>query len=239
MTVDPIRAFERGASRGRALVHSLVVVVLGLVVAVPALAGDPQPPALRLPPDAVYDRVVGPDSAVVFRHGTHVALASNRCTECHTRLFRILGPTVRISHADMNAGRSCGGCHDGRHAFGVHDKASCGSCHTGRPSADVASTPDSARRAGGPAGFRGPAPIVYAASEVSPGTVTFRHATHAKGDCSVCHPKLFAMKSSAAKPRDGMHEATACGACHDGKHAFSVENEASCERCHQEQGGER
>jgi c(7)-type cytochrome triheme protein len=62
--------------------------------------------------------------------------------------------------------------------------------------------------------------------------VTFDHATHVKGECSVCHPRLFPMKSSAAKPRDGMHEETACGACHDGKKSFGVEDDKSCFRCH-------
>jgi c(7)-type cytochrome triheme protein len=45
------------------------------------------------------------------------------------------------------------------------------------------------------------------------------------------------MKSSAAHPRDGMHEVKECGGCHDGKHAFNVEDEKSCDRCHHEKAG--
>jgi len=226
--------------------HSGVAVLVVLAVlpallrAVQAGAADTPAPALKLPADAVYDRIVGADSAVVFRHGTHVPLVGNRCTDCHPKLFRILQPTTRITHAEMNAGGSCGSCHDGQHAFGVKAQASCASCHTGRPNASLASTGTSGGAAGKPApAFRGPGPIVYPASEVSPGPVTFRHQTHVRGDCSACHPKLFAMKSSAAHPRDGMHEPGACGACHDGKQAFGVEDEKSCERCHQQKGGTR
>ncbi len=227
-------------SRSGVAVFVLVAILPGLLQAARVGAADTPAPELKLPPDAVYDRVVGADSAVVFRHGTHVPLVGNRCTDCHPKLFRILQPTPRITHAEMNAGRSCGSCHDGQHAFGVRNPESCASCHTGRPSAALASKAATAGAAGKPApSFRGPAPIVYPASEVSPGPVTFRHQTHARGDCAVCHPRLFAMKSSAAHPRDGMHEVGACGACHDGKQAFGVEDEKACERCHQQKGGAR
>ncbi|HEY6193809.1 MAG TPA: c(7)-type cytochrome triheme domain-containing protein [Candidatus Eisenbacteria bacterium] len=226
------RRFREG-SLGRTVPHSVIALLAATCFATGSRAGVPDTAALRLPPDAIYERTVGPDSAVVFRHATHVALASQRCTACHPRLFRILTPTLRISHAEMNAGRSCGGCHDGQHAFGVSAKETCPRCHLGRPSA---ATADAGARASGTRtlAFRGPKPIRFQPSDVSPGPVTFAHATHVKGECAQCHPRLFPMKSSAANLREGMHEAGACGACHDGKQAFGVEDERACARCHRE-----
>ena len=69
------------------------------------------------------------------------------------------------------------------------------------------------------------------------GKVTFDGKAHAdKGlKCPDCHtnPKLFEMK----KGKDPLTMASmvggkACGACHDGKKAFSVKAEADCVKCH-------
>jgi len=198
---------------------------------------SPAPPALKLPADAVFDRTVGPERAVTFRHATHFAAAGNRCTSCHPQQFRLLAPTRVITHREMNSGASCGSCHDGRKAFGVRDTASCALCHAGRPEARMAGAATSG--AAGVAPARGPGPIAYVRGESSPGKVTFRHATHlgAKAECASCHPKPFAMKSAGARPGGGMHESGACGACHDGKRAFGVEDDKSCARCHAGAGG--
>jgi len=69
------------------------------------------------------------------------------------------------------------------------------------------------------------------------GKVTFDGKVHAdKGlQCANCHvtPKLFEMKKSGNKmPMAAMNEGKFCGACHDGKKAFSVKDPANCARCH-------
>lgn len=192
--------------------------------------------ALRLPADRVYTRSVGPDSAVTFRHATHVEYESGRCTGCHPRLYRILGPTPAFTHRDMNDGGSCGTCHDGKHAFDVRAKESCRSCHAGRQAVSAARS-DSA---GAPAAFTGPKPFAFKRSNASPGAVTFRHETHgtkAKLACSACHSKLFAMKPLVQDPNADWHERARCGACHDGRQSFNVEDDAACERCHREGKG--
>jgi c(7)-type cytochrome triheme protein len=189
----------------------------------------PPPPPLRLPPNVSYELVVGPDRAVVFSHETHVPLAGNKCTACHPQTFRILSPTKQIAHAAMDAGGSCGSCHDGRQAFGVRDSTACASCHTGRRTI----APAAGASPSGSVASRGPAPITYAHSKASPGPVTFRHAAHVekKLACASCHPRLFAMKVAEARTVP-LHDASACGACHDGAKAFAIEDAASCARCH-------
>lgn len=190
-------------------------------------------PAMRLPADASYGRGLAADSVVVFSHRTHVQYEGNSCTGCHPKLFRILAPLAHTSHGEMNGGGSCGACHDGRKAFGVKDPAACATCHTGP-------RPQAAGAASAPAESRIPRPFFYPRGGDSPGLVTFRHETHAKDKCAACHPKLFPMKITPARPDGAMHDPIACGACHDGRKAFDVENPDLCEKCHVEpRGGAR
>ncbi len=69
------------------------------------------------------------------------------------------------------------------------------------------------------------------------GKVTFDAKVHAdkKLKCDDCHksPKLFEMKKGTNKPTmAAMNEGKSCGACHDGKKAFSVKAPADCAKCH-------
>jgi c(7)-type cytochrome triheme protein len=195
---------------------------------------------LKLPADIVYSKVAGDDSAVVFSHQTHVAYENNRCVRCHPQPFKLLAPTHRVRHGDMNAGRSCGICHNGREgaAFAVRDPASCSTCHSGRherqnvlASGGTAPTDSGSRRL--------PKPWVFQGAADSPGKVTFRHETHlsAQTSCTRCHPKPFAMRPPRAALGMAAHEQ--CGGCHDGARSFGVEDADACRRCHVEAGGAR
>ena len=72
------------------------------------------------------------------------------------------------------------------------------------------------------------------------GNVAYDHAKHvarAKGDCTVCHDKLFAQDAKAPlNYRAGMHKPAeakkvACAACHvAGGQAF--QSTGSCNKCH-------
>lgn len=201
-------------------------------------AATPVPPQLKLPADIVYERVVKPDSAVVFRHETHVAFENNRCTGCHPKPFRLLKPTKRIAHNEMETGGSCGVCHDGKKAFGVTDPTACAVCHAGRPSPQMAAAA-AAPGAQSATVRKGPGPHAYPKGEDSPGKVTFRHESHMKGgaSCAACHPKPYGMKFKTPAPGGAMHEASSCGACHDGKKSFACDDVEACERCHKPGGG--
>ena len=66
--------------------------------------------------------------------------------------------------------------------------------------------------------------------------VVFDGTLHAgKGlKCTDCHTKIFAMKKGATPKTDltmaAMRQGKTCGACHNGKKAFSVAG--SCAKCH-------
>ena len=62
------------------------------------------------------------------------------------------------------------------------------------------------------------------------GTVTFSHSVHGT-QCNLCHPKLFKkQRNSNHASMKAMERGKSCGACHNGKKAFSVTGD--CTTCH-------
>ena len=182
--------------------------------------------------------MVKADSVVTFSHVTHVGFAGNTCTGCHPKPFHMLHPTHRVSHSIMDAGGSCGMCHNDKQAFGTKDRTSCGTCHAGRTGRALAVKDSSGATVASAAPRKGPKAHVYPSGESSPGSVTFRHEAHLKrGEtCATCHPKPFSMHFTTPQAGGAMHEKTACGACHNGAKSFGTEDPAACNRSHVEAG---
>jgi c(7)-type cytochrome triheme protein len=66
---------------------------------------------------------------VVFDGKMH-ADKGNKCADCHqSGLFKMKKGTDVLTMKDMEAGKNCGGCHNGTKAFGVKDASSCAKCH--------------------------------------------------------------------------------------------------------------
>jgi len=148
--------------------------------------------------DKIYKvKATGP---TVFSHTAH--LRTMQCNACHSRLYKT-GPNPVASMADMEKGKSCGGCHDGKKSFALSE---CAKCHPYRDKH-------------------------YAVKDA--GKVTFSHKFHTgMYGCGECHPKLYIPgKGNAAVSMTGMEEQKSCGVCHDGKSAFTVKE--NCAKCHQ------
>ena len=64
----------------------------------------------------------------IFRHDSHVSEAGLGCKECHPKLYLDVKQHKPVKMADMQKGKSCGACHDGKRAFSV--KGDCAKCHT-------------------------------------------------------------------------------------------------------------
>ncbi len=137
---------------------------------------------------------------VAFSHAKHADSLS--CDKCHTRLYATARSKGKVSMAEMYKGKSCGACHDGKSTFDIKN---CGSCH---PTADQKYTIKGA------------------------GNVLFKHTSHTGlYGCDKCHPKLFpAGKSKTKVSMKAMEKGKSCGACHDGKTAFTVAE--NCATCH-------
>jgi c(7)-type cytochrome triheme protein len=78
---------------------------------------------------ADFEFADGAQGKVVFSHEKHLA-KNPKCTDCHTKLFKMTkGQRTAFKMADMNNGKACGACHDGKTAFSVKDQADCAKCH--------------------------------------------------------------------------------------------------------------
>jgi c(7)-type cytochrome triheme protein len=143
---------------------------------------------------------------IAFDHYTHFdALGEKKCTTCHNGIFnRDRSKNPDFTMKDMEQGKACGACHNGERAFNV--KEDCSSCH---PTHDITFKVEDA------------------------GPVIFSHEVHAgMYSCSECHPGIFIPgPGNKAATMEDMAAGKACGACHDGSTAFSVEE--NCDTCHQ------
>lgn len=140
---------------------------------------------------------------VGFSHTKHAESLS--CDKCHTRLYATSRSKSSVSMAQMYKGKSCGACHDGKKIF---DIKSCGSCH---PTSDKNYSIKGA------------------------GNVQFKHASHTGlYSCEKCHDKLYPTGKNKTKvSMKAMEKGKSCGACHDGKTAFTVAE--NCATCHKTQ----
>ena len=136
---------------------------------------------------------------VQFSHTLHTK--KHKCQDCHAKVYP-LGGSKRYTMAQMEKGKSCGACHNGKPLFSVSD---CGKCH---PVKDVH--------------FK----------VVGAGPAVFSHAAHVKKEsCSSCHTGIYPLgRSKKVVTMLEMEKGKSCGACHDGKKAFSVRE--ACVKCH-------
>lgn len=85
--------------------------------------------AMAAPSGKTVEFAGGGKGKVVFDGKTH-AEKGLKCADCHTnpKLFAMKKGAVKITMADIDAGKSCGACHDGKKAF-KSEEATCGKCH--------------------------------------------------------------------------------------------------------------
>ncbi len=128
------------------------------------------------------------------------------CDECHPDTFRAKANSNQVGMKKMEAGESCGACHDGDTAFGV--SGDCKTCHTNA--------------------------IDLAIQTQEVGTVAFSHSVHTDMfGCDECHPDTFQAKANSNQVgMKKMEAGESCGACHDGDTAFGVAED--CTSCHED-----
>jgi len=138
---------------------------------------------------------------VVFSHKNHIRQKqmANNCKACHDTIYPFKQKAT-YTMADMDKGKSCGACHNGKDAFALKD---CARCHQVKE-------------------------ITYAVKDT--GATRFSHRKHlaANPDCNACHPALFAAGHNKRATMAEMQQGKSCGACHNGKTAFSIDKCASC-----------
>jgi c(7)-type cytochrome triheme protein len=63
---------------------------------------------------------------VTFKGDDHAGKGL-KCTECHSKIFKMKKGSTEMKMADINAGKFCGECHNGKKAF--KPAGNCAKCH--------------------------------------------------------------------------------------------------------------
>jgi c(7)-type cytochrome triheme protein len=84
--------------------------------------------ALAVPPGKSIEFQGGELGKVVLDGKIHFDKGL-KCTDCHTQIFQMKKGTVKITMADINAGKFCGVCHNGDRSFKASDPKNCAKCH--------------------------------------------------------------------------------------------------------------
>jgi c(7)-type cytochrome triheme protein len=79
--------------------------------------------------DIKFEPKEGDQGPVTFRHEGHGPDQKLKCTDCHTKIFKMKKGDSKMAHAAYKEGKFCGTCHDGKKSFGTEEKADCGKCH--------------------------------------------------------------------------------------------------------------
>lgn len=140
-----------------------------------------------------------------FSHSIHTAAYG--CKDCHTKTFPYKAVVGKFTMADMDKGKSCGTCHNGKDVFAT--SGDCAKCHKGLKPGNLS--------------YMVPKPA---------GEATFSHDFHLQAyKCGDCHTKIFPYRVGATKATMAdMEKGKACGVCHGkGKDAFDVDD---CIKCH-------
>ena len=106
-----------------------LAIAAALVMCFGAVAASQDMP--KLPAPIKMTRSGDSPGQVTFNHETHVDSTAPACTTCHPGQFRILKASPRrapVTHTEMDKGRYCGSCHNGKKAFALED---CTACHEG------------------------------------------------------------------------------------------------------------
>ncbi len=132
------------------------------------------------------------------------------CFKCHSYEKYARNMPGIFSHAKhKSVGVHCNTCHSTKeHTKSNVNKEACDTCHK----------------------------LTSFTLETSGMPVNFTHQNHARRfNCGECHPRLFLMKKGSTKlAMDDMYKGNTCGACHNGKKAFST---SSCAKCHAKMTG--
>jgi c(7)-type cytochrome triheme protein len=61
--------------------------------------------------------------------GTIHAEKGLKCKDCHPKIFPMKKSTEELKMSEINAGKYCGECHNGKKAFATNTPANCSKCH--------------------------------------------------------------------------------------------------------------
>ncbi|MBU1206610.1 MAG: hypothetical protein KKH04_06750 [Proteobacteria bacterium] len=71
----------------------------------------------------------GSAGPVLFSHELHVNQHKYKCTDCHTKIFKMKKEPLKMTEALHGKEKHCGVCHNSKKAFSQTKDADCVKCH--------------------------------------------------------------------------------------------------------------
>jgi len=71
----------------------------------------------------------GSTGPVLFSHESHVNQHKAKCTDCHTKIFKMKKEDLKMTKAAHGQDKHCGVCHNGKKAFSQTNDDDCAKCH--------------------------------------------------------------------------------------------------------------
>ena len=71
----------------------------------------------------------GSAGPVLFSHESHVNQHKAKCTDCHTKIFKMKKEDLKMTKDAHGQDKHCGVCHNGKKAFSQTAEADCAKCH--------------------------------------------------------------------------------------------------------------
>ncbi len=71
----------------------------------------------------------GSTGPVLYSHESHVNQHKAKCTDCHTKIFKMKKGESKITQASFKEDKFCGACHNGKKAFCATAESDCNKCH--------------------------------------------------------------------------------------------------------------
>lgn len=96
----------------------------GVLLALAFMGGE----GFAVPSGKTAELKDGSAGKVLFS-GTFHAEKGVKCMECHPKIFPMKKITEELKMSEMNAGKYCGACHNGKRAFSTNNPADCSKCH--------------------------------------------------------------------------------------------------------------
>jgi len=128
----PIHDFrKREKAMDKKLVHLCVFIVL-LIFAVVGLTNTQAQGQKKVGGGDITYKPKGA-APVLFSHAYHVTTKKMKCTDCHTKIFKMKKEDLKITKETHGQDKYCGVCHNGKEgkntAFSQTAEADCIKCH--------------------------------------------------------------------------------------------------------------
>jgi c(7)-type cytochrome triheme protein len=100
------------------------ILISVLVLALASMSSE----GFAVPPGKTVEFPDGSEGKVIFSGTIHGDQGLN-CMDCHPKIFPMKKTTEELKMSDLNAGKYCGACHNGKKAFSTDNPADCSKCH--------------------------------------------------------------------------------------------------------------